>query len=211
MMCWSSRASSSSEVIAWARRSSSASGGDCSSQAEGEVHDRPCGPGRLAVVHTTVEQGADERVGEAQGVHRHPAGVQSVPGRTPNRTGRQLPLADPSAHPLTGTRAPDLAFASAGTAAEPGASSLFALLRADRYVLLDLTGSANGPLRALARPGLAVHARSLAARPDGWSEVRAVLLRPDGHLVWAGTAPDDADLAAAADQALTALRRVTSP
>ncbi|MFF8676025.1 FAD-dependent monooxygenase [Streptomyces sp. NPDC015242] len=115
------------------------------------------------------------------------------------------PPADPSAHPLTGTRAPDLAFASGDTATEPGASSLLALLRADRYTLLDLTGSADGPLRALARPGLAVHARSLATRPDGWSEVRAVLLRPDGHLAWAGTTADDADLAAAANQALTAL------
>ncbi|MFI8194758.1 FAD-dependent monooxygenase [Streptomyces sp. NPDC085946] len=115
------------------------------------------------------------------------------------------PPADPSAHPLTGTRAPDLAFASTGTKAGTGASSLFALLRADRYVLLDLTGTAAGPLQDLARPGLAVHSRSLVERPDGWSGVRAVLLRPDGHLAWAGTAPDDADLAAAADRALTTL------
>ncbi|MEV5355815.1 hypothetical protein ACIPM2_32095 [Streptomyces sp. NPDC086081] len=117
---------------------------------------------------------------------------------------RTLDRLSPPSRSSTGTWPAD-------TATEPGASSLFALLRADRYTLLDLTGSADGPLRALARPGLAVHARSLATRPDEWSEVRAVLLRPDGHLAWAGTTADDADLAAAADKALTALRRVTSP
>ncbi|SHF59205.1 FAD-dependent monooxygenase [Streptoalloteichus hindustanus] len=115
------------------------------------------------------------------------------------------PPRDPSAHPLTGTRAPDLAFADAGD--EPGGSSLFALLRADGYVLLDLTGRAVSPLRDLARTGLTVHSRSLAESRSDWTAVRAALVRPDGHVAWAGTTPDDAALASAANRALTATHR----
>ncbi|MEE1940612.1 FAD-dependent monooxygenase [Streptomyces sp. TRM 70361] len=87
----------------------------------------------------------------------------------------------PGAHPLTGTRAPDLAL---------GGTGLFALLRADSYLLLDLTGDPARPLGHLARPGLRVHADPPYPPhplPDGWSGVRAALVRPDGHVAWAGT------------------------
>ncbi|MCP2260990.1 2-polyprenyl-6-methoxyphenol hydroxylase [Streptoalloteichus tenebrarius] len=115
------------------------------------------------------------------------------------------PPQDPSAHPLTGTRAPDLVFADAD--AEAGESSLFALLRADSYVLLDLTGAAVSPLGDLARPGLVVRSRSLAETPSTWSGVRAALVRPDGHVAWVGTTPDDAALASAANRVLATTHR----
>ncbi|MFE3144980.1 FAD-dependent monooxygenase [Streptomyces scopuliridis] len=125
----------------------------------------------------------------------HPAVNRTLAERLTGLAVSYSPAA-PSAHPLTGTRAPDLPFTD-GT-------SLFAVLRTDGYVLLDLTGTASGPFQDLARPGLTVNSRSVVECPDDWLSVRAVLLRPDGHLAWAGTTPDDAELAAAADQALTA-------
>ncbi|WP_109524906.1 FAD-dependent monooxygenase, partial [Nocardia aurea] len=69
------------------------------------------------------------------------------------------PPADPAAHPLTGSRAPDLAFDGSG-------ESLFSLLRPARHVLLDLTGRPGGPP---AGPGLTVHSGAPAGHPDGWS------------------------------------------
>ncbi|XVV39385.1 hypothetical protein ACQPXT_05360 [Streptomyces sp. CA-100214] len=62
---------------------------------------------------------------------------------------------------------------------------MFALLRPDAYLLLDLT--ADGALGGLARPGLVVHAGRLDEPPAAWREVRAALIRPDGHVAWAGT------------------------
>ncbi|MES4908570.1 MULTISPECIES: FAD-dependent monooxygenase [unclassified Streptomyces] len=98
------------------------------------------------------------------------------------------PTADPTAHPLTGTRAPDLAF----TGTDNG---LFALLHPDAYLLLDLT--ADGSLGHRALPGLAVHAGTLDRPPAAWSKPRAALIRPDGHVAWAGEERDDAMLSAA--------------
>ncbi|MFH8610593.1 FAD-dependent monooxygenase [Streptomyces sp. NPDC018029] len=90
----------------------------------------------------------------------------------------------PDAHPLTGTRAPDLPL---------GDTTLFALLRADSHLLLDLTGS--GGLAGYARAWLRVHAATPFQLPAGFTGVRAALVRPDGHIAWAGTAPDDTALA----------------
>ncbi|MGK5552020.1 FAD-dependent monooxygenase [Actinomadura kijaniata] len=106
----------------------------------------------------------------------------------------RYPPDDPAAHPLTGTRAPDLAFT--------GGETLFSLLRTGSCVLLDLTGAPGGPFARLARPGLVTCSRSLAEPPPGWSQVRAVLLRPDGHVAWAGTADD-----AALERALSRILR----
>ncbi|MFI0448877.1 FAD-dependent monooxygenase [Actinomadura sp. 6N118] len=65
----------------------------------------------------------------------------------------------PGAHPLTGSRAPNLRLAD---------GELFTLLRPGRHVLLDL-----------------------AATPyEGWPE--AALIRPDGHVAWAGDNPSEA-------------------
>ncbi|GAA2276856.1 monooxygenase [Nonomuraea roseoviolacea subsp. roseoviolacea] len=107
------------------------------------------------------------------------------------------PPADPAAHPLTGTRAPDLAFAGS-------ANGLFARLRADGYVLLDLTP--DRALAGLAGRRLTVLTAALDRPPAVWAGVRAALIRPDGHVAWAGTETDDASLAAAARRALATRR-----
>ncbi|OKI99167.1 FAD-dependent monooxygenase [Kitasatospora sp. CB01950] len=104
----------------------------------------------------------------------------------------------PDAHPLTGTRAPDLAVHGGGT--------LLSLLRRGRYVLLDLTTApgAPSPLAPLVHdttPGLDVRTGPPASgRPD-WARVTAALVRPDGHLAWLST---DADPAGPARAAVTA-------
>ncbi|MEV0385414.1 FAD-dependent monooxygenase [Nonomuraea sp. NPDC050643] len=76
------------------------------------------------------------------------------------------------AHPLTGTRVPDLAFTD-GT-------RLYALMHTGRHVLLDLSGGGHR-----AGPQADHHDVRLAGPPDGWARVRAALVRPDGHLAWA--------------------------
>ncbi|MEU1144160.1 FAD-dependent monooxygenase [Streptomyces sp. NPDC005863] len=86
------------------------------------------------------------------------------------------------ARQLTGTRAGDLAV---------GDSGLFALLRADGYLLLDLTGSPDRRLHHLARRGLRVHPGTPHLLPDDWSGIRAALVRPDGHVAWTGADSDD--------------------
>ncbi len=93
------------------------------------------------------------------------------------------PSPDPEAHPLAGTRAPDLREAR-----------LFGLLHEGRPVLLNLTGA---PMRkATARAasmGIATHPSALAeAGGPAWSGVGAAIIRPDGHVWWAedAAAPD---------------------
>ncbi|MEV1025866.1 FAD-dependent monooxygenase [Streptomyces sp. NPDC050264] len=90
-----------------------------------------------------------------------------------------LSVAYPSAdgHRLTGTRAPDLALDGTG---------LFALLRADGYLLLDFTGDAARPFDRFAGRGLRVHSGTPHLPPADWAGVRAALIRPDGHVAWAG-------------------------
>ncbi|MFF1278027.1 FAD-dependent monooxygenase [Streptomyces marokkonensis] len=106
------------------------------------------------------------------------------------------PPTAPGAHPLTGTRAPDLAL---------GDTSLFALLRADGYLLLDLTGS--GRLTGSPRPGLHVHTATPYQPPADFADARAVLLRPDGHIAWASTEQDDAALTEGLTVALASTHR----
>ncbi|GAA3598365.1 monooxygenase [Nonomuraea rosea] len=91
-----------------------------------------------------------------------------------------------TAHPLTGTRAPDLAFADDDR-------TLYALMRTGRHVLLDLTDDA--PLEDSAPPeGGATswnadrHRVRLADPAGAWATARAVLIRPDGHVAWAVSA-----------------------
>ncbi|MFJ7170245.1 FAD-dependent monooxygenase [Streptomyces globosus] len=105
------------------------------------------------------------------------------------------PATAPDAHPLTGTRAPDLAFTGSD-------SKLFSLLRADAHLLLlpHDAGHASAP----DRPGLVVRTGPLSRPPAAWADVRAALIRPDGHVAWIGTEEDGADLATAAQKALTA-------
>ncbi|MEU1291050.1 FAD-dependent monooxygenase [Streptomyces sp. NPDC005840] len=88
------------------------------------------------------------------------------------------PPASP-AHPLTGTRAPDLPFAD-GT-------SLFALMREGRHVLLDLTGGSRAAGTDRPVPGgTRRHALRPAGREDAWGDIGTALIRPDGHVGWVG-------------------------
>lgn len=105
------------------------------------------------------------------------------------------PTAHPTAHPLHGTRAPDLAFTGSQT-------GLFARLRADAYLFLDLTGGRLSEHATAQR--IAVHTTTLAHPPTAWAEVRAALIRPDGHVAWAGTERDDATLSTTAGEAIAA-------
>ncbi|MEU1785830.1 hypothetical protein ABZ553_08080 [Streptomyces sparsogenes] len=95
------------------------------------------------------------------------------------------PPTTPGAHPLTGTRAPDLAL---------GHTSLFGLLRADSYLLIDLISAATRSLAHLARPDLRVRTGAPHLPPAGWSGIRAALIRPDGHVAWAAADGDDTTL-----------------
>ncbi len=79
-------------------------------------------------------------------------------------------------HPLVGRRVPDLELEGA---AEP---SIFGLLTAARFVLLNLAG--REPF-AEASDRLDVVPARLVNRPAGWETVQALLIRPDGHVAWA--------------------------
>ena len=91
--------------------------------------------------------------------------------------------ADAAAHPLTGTRAPDFTFGGGG--------SVFELLRSGRYVLLDF--DIDHPIDddpVLDHPWLVGHRGRPVDLPATWSQVRAVLIRPDGYVEWIGTTAD---------------------
>ncbi|MFE2722645.1 FAD-dependent monooxygenase [Kitasatospora sp. NPDC059327] len=104
------------------------------------------------------------------------------------------PGSDPSAHPLTGTRVADPALLGNQGGLTP-----------NTYLLLDLTP--DGALGdgttsdGAAAPGLTVRQVSPERLPAGWAGVRAALVRPDGHIAWAGTERDDAALLAAMNAA----------
>ena len=106
-------------------------------------------------------------------------------------------------HPLAGARLPH---AVLDTPAGPG--STLALLREARGVLLLLTGGPGAArheaLRAAAAPWARLVDTVTAAAPaDGpLADAAAVLVRPDGHIVWAESSPSpsadpSADLSAA--------------
>ncbi|MEQ4716971.1 FAD-dependent monooxygenase [Nonomuraea sp. B19D2] len=89
------------------------------------------------------------------------------------------PATAPGTHPLTGARVPDLPLRDGRT--------VYELLHEARHVLLDL--GAGIPA------AIAGHARDLGATtyegtlgddaPAEWRDVRAALIRPDGHVHWA--------------------------
>ncbi|MFD5749241.1 FAD-dependent monooxygenase [Streptomyces sp. NPDC127033] len=100
-----------------------------------------------------------------------------------------------------------------GLSGPSGPSSLFRLLRDGRHVLLDLadtgtgtssdTGTGSSPgtdpgtgsaaYGAALPPGTATYRARLASGHPGWSGLRAVLVRPDGHVAWAADADAHAD------------------
>ncbi|MFJ4152703.1 hypothetical protein ACIP10_34720 [Streptomyces galbus] len=109
------------------------------------------------------------------------------------------PPTTPAAHPLTGTRAPDLPL---------GHTSLFALLRADSHLLLDLTD--NGHLTGYARAGLRVHPASSHRFPAEFAGIRAILVRPDGHIAWASAEHGDTTLTNDLTAALATTHRTST-
>jgi 2-polyprenyl-6-methoxyphenol hydroxylase-like FAD-dependent oxidoreductase len=110
----------------------------------------------------------------------------------------RYPSADPHAHRLVGSRAPNLP-TSDGT-------SLFTRLVPGRYVLLDLRKSHVAPLPTVPVAGRAavetVAVNDVQGR-TAWTAVRAALVRPDGYVAWASEEADDASLAAAVTRTLT--------
>jgi hypothetical protein len=96
-------------------------------------------------------------------------------------------------HPLVGRRMPDLDLHTAG-----GPTRAFTLLHDARPVLLDL--GAPGAPGGAGGPGPRVDGvKSVEARYDGVWELpvlgevaapAAVLIRPDGHVAWAGDLAD---------------------
>jgi hypothetical protein len=88
-------------------------------------------------------------------------------------------------HPLVGRRLPNLAL----TRGAPGATRVFDLLHGQGFVLLDLKG-----LPRLPDSGLGARLAVASADPGERAELlgaASVLLRPDGHVAWAGdTGPD---------------------
>jgi hypothetical protein len=97
----------------------------------------------------------------------------------------RYPPADPSAHPLTGTFAPDLVLRI-----DQGATSVAELMRAARPVLLDLADRSD--LREIAapwQPRIDIRVAETDDRPAD-----AILIRPDAYIAWAGTSDDPAGL-----------------
>ncbi|MEU2287253.1 FAD-dependent monooxygenase [Streptomyces sp. NPDC013178] len=87
------------------------------------------------------------------------------------------------AHPWVGRPAPSLELKT-----DDGRTSLPALMHAGRAVLLDLTGAvaAREGAESLSARGVDV-VPAVAGRDAG---VEALLIRPDGHVAWAGAAGD---------------------
>ncbi len=108
-----------------------------------------------------------------------------------------LAIRYPADGPLAGRRVPDLALRDAP------AATIFGLLHAGRFVLLTLRPPSDAPptaptaARADPADSLTGYAdrldrvtATLAAHHPDWSDVRALLIRPDGYLAWATTADD---------------------
>jgi hypothetical protein len=83
-------------------------------------------------------------------------------------------------HPLSGQRVPDLELEGACV------GSIFELLPAARFVLLDLRG---GQPSSECSDRLDAVAARLTDPPPGWATVQVLLIRPDGHVAWATDDP----------------------
>jgi len=86
-----------------------------------------------------------------------------------------------------GSRVPDLDLRGAP------APTVFGLLRAANFVLLNLGSAEGAPASLAGHPGAArldIVTAELAEDHPEWSGVRSMLIRPDGHVAWA-SGPDD--------------------
>ena len=97
----------------------------------------------------------------------------------------RYPPADPSAHPLTGTFAPDLVLRT-----DQGATSVAELMQAAQPVLLDLADRPD--LREIAAPWQPRIDIRMAETDDRPAD--AILIRPDAYIAWAGTSDDPTGL-----------------
>ncbi|GAA0327359.1 FAD-dependent monooxygenase [Streptomyces polychromogenes] len=104
--------------------------------------------------------------------------------------GTRYPASGDPGHPWAGRMVPDVALGRDG---EEGLTALLARSPGG-VLLLDGTAGADA-LGAAARPW-ADRVTVARTRPDALEGARAVLVRPDGHAAWTGTAPTRADAAA---------------
>jgi 2-polyprenyl-6-methoxyphenol hydroxylase-like FAD-dependent oxidoreductase len=81
----------------------------------------------------------------------------------------------PDAHPLAGRRAPDISFADG--------ARLHSLLASARHVLIEVEKGAS--FGQSIPKDTTVHVGRIAGSRPLWSDVRAALVRPDGHVAWA--------------------------
>jgi len=94
--------------------------------------------------------------------------------------------AGPHAHPLVGRWVPDIAVENAD-----GTRRVAELARTGRPLLIDLTEDA---VVAAASADVAERVTIAAGRAVGEISATALLVRPDGYVAWASSAPDrDAD------------------
>jgi len=98
-----------------------------------------------------------------------------------------LAIRYPAAGPIAGQRVAGLRIPDLELRDAP-AATIFGLLHSGKFVLLSLGSPADAPSGYADRLDL-VTARLAAHRPD-WSDVRAMLIRPDGYVAWATTADD---------------------
>jgi len=88
------------------------------------------------------------------------------------------------AHPAEGLRCPDILL----TLLDGSTPSMLSLLRSRKFLLLDLEGFSRqfAGLDVSKYPVEVVQAR-LAKIPDMLGDVKALLIRPDGYIAWAGS------------------------
>jgi 2-polyprenyl-6-methoxyphenol hydroxylase-like FAD-dependent oxidoreductase len=94
-----------------------------------------------------------------------------------------LAIRYPADGKMAGQRVPDLDLRDAP------AATIFGLLHSGKFVLLSLGSPPDVPSGYADRLDLVT--ATLAGRHPDWSDVRAMLIRPDGYLAWATTADEE--------------------